>query len=133
MGGRCASLRSAHPTRGHPRYNSKFPTETLASTMTAALETRVRAVLAEVPDPHTGRGLVDAGELRGVAVDGGRVALDIVLGYPAASWHATLAQELEARLKLEPGIEQVSANIASRVTAHKVQNNLTPLPEVKNI
>src|SRR6185436_3132656 len=31
------------------------------------------------------------------------------------------------------GVDAVTVNVASRVGAHKVQNNLTPLPEVKNI
>jgi ATP-binding protein involved in chromosome partitioning len=98
-----------------------------------ALEPRVRTILAGIPDPHTGRTLADSGELRGVAVDGGRVAVDIVLGYPALGWHAELARICEARLRAEPGVAEVTVNVASRVGAHKVQNNLTPLPEVKNI
>ena len=99
----------------------------------STLDARVRAILAGTYDPHTGRTLEESGELRGVVVDGGRVAVDIVLGYPALGWHAELQRTCEARLRAEPGVAEVAVNVASRVSAHKVQGNLTPLPEVKNI
>jgi ATP-binding protein involved in chromosome partitioning len=94
---------------------------------------RVRELLARVHDPHSGTDIVASGALKGVAAEGARVSVDIVLGYPAKSWHATLRNEVEKLLEAEPGIEKAVANVTSRIGAHKVQKDLTPLPNVKNI
>jgi ATP-binding protein involved in chromosome partitioning len=56
-----------------------------------------------------------------------------MLGYPAASWQATFADAVEAALRAEPAIAGASVSIASRVVAHQVRENLSPLPRVKNI
>jgi ATP-binding protein involved in chromosome partitioning len=93
----------------------------------------VRAALAQVIDPHTGLDLVAGHSVRGVGVDGGRVAVELQLGYPAAGWHAALVQAVEAVVGALPGVERVTVGIATRVLAHRVQKDLTPLPEVRNI
>ena len=94
----------------------------------------VRAALARIVDPHTGQDLVAGHAVRGVGVDGGRVAIELQLGYPAAGWHAALSEEVKRVLAAEvPGVEQVTVGIGTRVLAHKVQKELTPLPEVRNI
>jgi ATP-binding protein involved in chromosome partitioning len=92
----------------------------------------VRAALARVPDPHTEAPL-DARSVRAVAVDGGRAAVELQLGYPARSWHPELERAVREAVLALPGAESVVVDIGTRVVAHKVQNELTPLPEVKNI
>ena len=47
-------------------------------------------------DPHTGLDLVAAHAVRGVGVDGGNVAIELQLGYPAAGWHEALAAQVDA-------------------------------------
>jgi ATP-binding protein involved in chromosome partitioning len=94
----------------------------------------VRAALAKVHDPNTGTDLVASQAVRGVGVDGGRVAIELQLGYPAAGWHQQLESEVRrAVTEGVPGVGQVTVGIATRVIAHKVQKDLTPLPEVRNI
>ena len=100
--------------------------------MSEDLQQRVRALLSTVQDPHTGRDLVAGGAVRGVAAEAGRVAIDLALGYPARSWHEALAQTVRTTLA-EAGIAEVTVNIATRIVAHKVQKELSPLPNVKNI
>ena len=60
----------------------------------SALETVVRTRLAQFTDPHTQRDLVSEGALRGVGVDGARVAVDdtaaTVFG-GVAMWRRTAA------------------------------------------
>jgi len=96
-------------------------------------EADVRAALDEVVDPHAGRGLVALGCVRGIGLDGADIAVDIVLGYPAAGWHEALAATIRERLSALPGAGRVTVAVASRVQAHKVQKDLTPLPNVRNI
>ena len=101
--------------------------------MTQDLQQRVRSLLSAIVDPHTGQDLVASGALKGVAAADGKVAVDIVLGYPAASWHETLAQMVRAALAADPSLGTATVNVSSRVLAHRVQKDLTPLPEIKNV
>jgi len=96
-------------------------------------ETAVRAELAAIADPHTGCDLVEQGSVRGIGLDGDRVAVELQLGYPAAGWHEALAAEVRDRLQALPGIALATVSVTSRVQAHKVQKELTPLPGVRNI
>jgi ATP-binding protein involved in chromosome partitioning len=97
------------------------------------VKARAEAVLAAYIDPHSGQDLVSAGSVRGVGVDADQVVVDIVLPYPAKSWQPVLAAELQALLEADPEIAKATVNVSSRVFAHRVQNELTPLPNVKNI
>jgi ATP-binding protein involved in chromosome partitioning len=101
--------------------------------MTQSTKESAERVLAAIVDPHTGLSLADSGEVKGIGADGGKVAIDIVLGYPAATWSETLAQQVRAALQADPAIASAVVSVTSRVHAHKVQNELTPLPGVKNI
>jgi ATP-binding protein involved in chromosome partitioning len=93
----------------------------------------VRATLALILDPHTATDLVTSQAVRGVGVDGGRVAVDIQLGYPAAGWHDMLIARIDQDVRAIPGVEAVTVAVTTRIAAHRVQKDLTPLPEVKNI
>ena len=96
-------------------------------------EAAIRLALAGITDPHTGLDLEAQGSVRGVGIDGGRVALDLQLAYPAAGWHAELAGAARARVAALPGVASVQVAVASKVHSHKVQKDLTPLPGVRNV
>jgi ATP-binding protein involved in chromosome partitioning len=101
--------------------------------MSDALKDRVRSILSTVIDPHNGRDLVAEGAVKGIGVDGSRVSVDVLLGYPALGWQAELAATAKAALEADPAISAATVSVGFRVMAHKVQNNLTPMPNVKNI
>lgn len=104
-----------------PRYNTR---------MTISTES-VRAALAQIQDPYTQTDISSA--IRGVGVDGGRVAIEIQLGYPAQGWHAVLEAMIREKIGQLAGVENISVSIGTKISAHRVQKELTPLPEVKNI
>lgn len=93
---------------------------------------RVRQVLATITDPHTGTDLVTGGAFKGAASTDAGNLVDLVLGYPARSWHATLREQLRAALAAA-GLGDVRVGVDQRVVAHQVRGDLTPLPEVRNI
>lgn len=93
-------------------------------------EPLVRRLLAELIDSHTGAPLAEA--VRAVGVDGARVSLDLQLGYPLADTQA-VAERVQQALLADPAIESAAVSVGSRVYAHKVQGQLAPLPNVKNI
>ena len=96
-------------------------------------ESAVRDALGKIQDPHCDQDLISSGAVRGVGVDGSRVAVEIQLGYPAAGWHATLETQVRQAIESLPGVSQAVVTVTSRVHAHRVQKDLTPLPEVRNI
>jgi len=96
-------------------------------------EASILQALSGLADPHTGLDLVAQGSVRGVGIDGDRVALDLQLAYPAAGWHEALAAAARARLEALPGVGQVRVTVGSRVHTHKVQGELSPLPGVRNV
>ena len=116
------------PTLG---YNERPPVLQFPA-MAQPTEERVRALLATIIDPHTGQDLVAGGAVKGIGVDGSHVAVEIVLGYPAQTFTEQLADQVRAVLQTQ-GFTGVTVGVGSRVHAHKVQKELTPLPNVKNI
>ncbi|CAN7741134.1 iron-sulfur cluster carrier protein ApbC [Pseudorhodoferax sp. LjRoot39] len=89
--------------------------------------------LKQVVDPNTGKDFVSTKLLRNLSVQGGEVAFDVELGYPAKSQIPALRSALVAAARSVPGVENVSVNIASKITAHAVQRGVQLLPGVKNI
>ena len=99
--------------------------------MTESLADRLKSELRELEDPHTGAPLGDA--VFAVAESGGKVAVDIRLGYPAAGWTDELAGMVRGRLERFEEVEAVTVETGSEIRAHEVQHGLTPLEGVKNI
>lgn len=89
--------------------------------------------LKRVADPNTGQDFVAGKAIRNVQVDGGDVAFDLVLGYPARSQHAELRKQLIAAARSVPGVQNVSVNVRTDIVAHAVQRGVQLLPGVKNI
>ncbi len=96
-------------------------------------EQQVKAALQQVVDPNTGKDFVSGRAAKNIRVDGADVAVDIELGYPAASQIDGIRRQVIAALKAVPGVGNVSANVYSRIVAHAVQHGVKLLPGVKNI
>ena len=94
---------------------------------------RVRELLGQIVDPHTGQNLVAGGAVKGIGIDGGKVAVELQLAYPAKTWSESFAQQVRATLEQDADVAQASVSVNARVHAHRVQKELTPLPNVKNI
>jgi ATP-binding protein involved in chromosome partitioning len=101
--------------------------------MTEVTQELVKRLLSTIVDPHTGQDLVAEGAVKGIGIDAGKVAVDIVLAYPARGWHEALTTQVREVLQADPNIAGATVNVSSRVHAHKVQKDLNPLPSVKNI
>ena len=93
----------------------------------------VLAALSELVDPVTGRNYVEGRSVKNVKVDGERVALDVVLGYPARGVIEKVRAQVTDRLKQLPGVASVSANVHSKIVSHAVQRGVKLVPGIKNI
>ncbi|MEO8057854.1 MAG: iron-sulfur cluster carrier protein ApbC [Burkholderiales bacterium] len=96
-------------------------------------EPSITAAIQTVIDPNTGKDFVSTRQLKNLRVDGGDVAFDIELGYPAKSQIAALRKLLIAAVRTVPGVANVSANLATKIVPHAVQRGVQLLPKVKNI
>jgi ATP-binding protein involved in chromosome partitioning len=70
---------------------------------------------------------------KNIQINGGDVSLDIVLGYPAKSVMEAVKKQVETGLKNISGIGKINVNIGSRIVAHKAQQGVNLLPNVKNV
>lgn len=93
----------------------------------------VDAALAALTDPNTGHPYATAKGLRNVAVDGGVVSAEIVLGYPAKSQFDAIRRQVEAALAAVPGVTGSRVSVSQEIAAHTVQRGVKLLPQVKNI
>ena len=96
---------------------------------TQALLTALQAVT----DPNTGQDFVSTKALKNLQAEYGDVSFDVELGYPAKSQVPALRRALIEAARSVPGVENVSVNVTSKITAHAVQRGVQLLPNVKNI
>ncbi len=96
-------------------------------------EQQIKAALSAAVDPNTGKDFVAGKALKNIKIDGGDVAFDIELGYPAKSQVDAIRKQVIAAVRTLPGIGNVSANVFTRIVAHSVQMGVKLMPGVKNI
>jgi ATP-binding protein involved in chromosome partitioning len=99
----------------------------------AIAEADVQGSLHSLIDPNTGRDFVSTKSVRKLQIDGGDVAVDLQLGYPAKSQHEALRKLVQAALASLPGVGKVSVTIGHKIASHAVQRGVKLVPGVKNI
>ena len=100
--------------------------------MSLTVET-VRDALSQVIDPNTTKDLVSSKSVKNIKVDGGNVALDIELGYPANSQIDLIRNAVINALRALDGVANVSVNVQVKIVAHSVQRGVKLLANVRNI
>lgn len=99
----------------------------------AITELLIQSTLKVCIDPNTGKDFVSGKSARNIKINGNDVSVDIVLGYPAKSVMTDIQKLVaEALIGLE-GIGRVTVNVSSKIVAHKAQQGVGLLPNVKNI
>ena len=90
-------------------------------------------VLKELVDPNTRKDYVASKSARNVKVEGDKVSVDILLGYPAKSQIEPIRKEITARLKALPGVASVNVNVTMKIVPHSVQRGVKLIPGVRNV
>ena len=93
----------------------------------------VKAALTAVIDPNTQKDFVSSKTVKNIKIDGGDVALDVELGYPAKSQFALIGADVTARCRRCPASARSAVNVHSKIISHTVQRGLKLMPNVKNI
>ena len=101
--------------------------------MASTTKNDVEQLLKDFIDPNLGIDLVSAKAVKKIEVDESRIAVKIVLGYPASSIRSELAETLRSKICRETGFADVVVDLSTEIVSHAVQKNLKPMPGVKNI
>jgi ATP-binding protein involved in chromosome partitioning len=93
----------------------------------------IEQALQQVNDPTLGRDLLSLGAVTDIVINGDKVDVTLLLGYPANSVHETIALAVNEALNKIEGVEKVGLDIGWTVFANAAANSQQALPEVKNI
>jgi len=89
--------------------------------------------LDQIIDPHLESGLVAAGAVRDIRIDGGSVAIDLEMPYPCARYKEALEVRIKGTVASMDGVSDISTSIGQKIKAHAVQHGVKRLENVKNI
>ncbi|MFW5431938.1 MAG: iron-sulfur cluster carrier protein ApbC [Methylophilaceae bacterium] len=84
-------------------------------------------------DPNTDKDFISSKSAKNIEINGNNISLDIVLGYPANSVMGDVKALVINHLKTLDGVGEIAVNIGSRIVAHKAQQGVNLLPNVKNV
>jgi ATP-binding protein involved in chromosome partitioning len=96
-------------------------------------ELQIQTALKEVIDPNTGKDLVATKTAKNIKVNGADVSVDVELGYPAKSQIEAIRKLVIDKIKAQPGVGNVSANVYQKIVAHTAQRGVKLIQGVKNI
>jgi ATP-binding protein involved in chromosome partitioning len=101
--------------------------------MAGVSQQEVESALKEVIDPYLEQDLVSANSVKNIVVDGGKVVVEVVLGYPANGSRDELAAKLKEKVAAIAGVKDVNINVSSKVASHGVQKGVKAIDGIKNI
>ena len=93
------------------------------------MTTELNAILRDLIDPITAKPF----KCKNLVVSDRKIALDIILAYPARTRLATIRQTVSEALKPLAGDRQLEISVSSQVISHAAQRGLPLLNGVKNI
>jgi ATP-binding protein involved in chromosome partitioning len=94
---------------------------------------QVETALKGIQDPYVGKGLVAGKAVKDIQIQGDRVAVKVVLGYPAKGFRDRLAEQIIQALSAVEGVGGADAEVSWKIAAHSVQKSLKPMENVKNV
>ena len=99
----------------------------------AVTEQQVQDALKQLIDSNTRKDYVSTKSARNIKVEGDKVSLDVLLGYPAKSQLEPIRQEVAQKLKSIPGVGGVSVNMQMKIVSHAVQRGVKLVHGIKNV
>ena len=100
--------------------------------MTNLSQENVEKLLSTVVDKNTLQDIVSSKSVKAVNIEGSKLNIEIVLKYPANSYHDELKQAMEDALSNSDASE-ICISISSKINPHATQNGANALPGIKNI
>jgi len=101
--------------------------------MAAASKDQVEAKLATYVDPYLERDLVSTKSIKDITIDGDKVTVKVVLGFPASGYRDELAAKLKELAESVDGINTAIIDVSSKIAAHSAQKGVKHIEGIKNI
>ncbi len=93
----------------------------------------IEALLSSVEDRYLAKNIVAAKQVKAIDIEGDRVAVRIVQGYPAGSYKAELAATVQTLLEATDGVGRAEVTVETKILAHAVQKTIKRQEGIKNI
>lgn len=93
----------------------------------------VKAALSQVIDPNTAKDLISSKSAKNIQIEGGKVSLDVELGYPAKSQIESIRTAVQQAIRALPDVAEVHVNVTMKIVSHAVQRGIKLMSNVKNI
>jgi len=84
-------------------------------------------------EPNMGKDLVSTKCVKSVDIDGDKVKVTVVLGFPAKGVVDDIAAAVKAAVTAVDGVSSCEVDVSWKIVAHSVQKSLKPIDNVKNI
>lgn len=101
--------------------------------MTNITQEQVEVAICSYIDPYLDKDLVTTKSIKNIEIEGDKVTVNVVLGFPAKGYHDKLAAILKEKIEGIDGISNAEIQISTKIVSHKVQKTLKPIDNIKNI
>ncbi len=106
---------------------------TLAQIMVPIASAEFRALIEEYPEPFLRQTLGEARAVDSAEMKGDRAHVRVALGFPVGDYQEEFSAGLRAHITARGGPSTIDVELVSRITAHAVQRQLSPLSGVRNV
>jgi ATP-binding protein involved in chromosome partitioning len=101
--------------------------------MTDVTKQQIEDAIKGYVEPNLKKDLVSAKAIKGIEIDGGKVKIEVLLGFPAKGVQDAIAAALKELAQGVAGVSSCEVQVSWKVVAHSVQKSLKPIDNVKNI
>ncbi|WP_296802815.1 iron-sulfur cluster carrier protein ApbC [Thiolapillus sp.] len=101
--------------------------------MSEVTKEAIEEALKGYVQPDLGKDLVSTKMVKDIQIDGGKVKLTVLLGFPAKSVAEDIKAGLCEAVKAVDGVTDCEVDLSWEIAAHSVQKSLKPIDNIKNI
>jgi ATP-binding protein involved in chromosome partitioning len=101
--------------------------------MSNVTQAQVENAIKQYVDPYMEKDLVSAGCIKNIAIDGDKVTVDVILGFPAQGYADELAAAIQGKVTAVAGVGSAAVSVKTQVASHAAQKGVKHIKGVKNI
>ncbi|MCK4866275.1 MAG: iron-sulfur cluster assembly protein, partial [Gammaproteobacteria bacterium] len=89
--------------------------------MANVAQSQIEEALKTYIDPYLEADLVSSKTVKNIAVDGDKVTIDVLYGFPIKGYVKDLTDKLTEAVKAVDGVSDVTINVSHKIASHAVQ------------
>lgn len=101
--------------------------------MADVAQTQIEDAIKGYIDPYLETDLVSAKAVKDIKINGDKVAVDVVLGFPADGYKNDMIAKLKEKVEGVDGVAEATINVSHKIDAHAAQKGVSAIKGVKNI